>query len=416
MHKPKLLNVLKLPHFLLIACVIGLLGFAIWRSVPPSTVTIETGPVGGSYYEVAAKYADRMRARGINVVLRPNPDSLGIINDIEREDSGADIGFTAQDIARDNYPHVRSAGAVELQPLFTFVQRRLGDIASPAQLRGKRIVMPPEHSATSQAAIALLRLYDVTADNTKFTFTTLTDAAAVLKSGAADAGFFMLEPQSQLIAGMTADPNLQLVGTGDGRAITRHLPFLRVATLSHGSFDIGRNIPAHDTDLLAATVNVVVRSELHPAVLYTLLDAMKDVHHDATLISDAADFPSVVGTDLLPEPLAVDYSKDGEPWIFRHLPLPVASLIDAYLVIGVALLICAEVYKHIVELGELLNLIMEHLCLRTLAYIERRAVPGQPLSPSWRLAIRLVERALENHDKRKRSEELMKRLHESWEK
>jgi TRAP-type uncharacterized transport system substrate-binding protein len=416
MHRPALLTIPKLPHLLLIITVLSLIGFAVWRSLPPSVVTIETGPIGGSYYEHAEQYAERMRARGINVVLRPEPDSLGIINDVEREDSGVDIGFTAQSIERDKYHHVRSAGAVELQPLFIFTQRKLGDIASLEQLRGRHIVMPPERSATSRAAIELLGLFGITAENSSFSFTPLDQAARALTSGQADAGFFMLAPDNAVIAAMTANPDLQLVDTREGRAITRHLPFLRVTTLSHGSFDLRRNVPPIDTELIAATVNVVVRSELQPAVLYTLLNAMKDVHHDATLISDAGDFPSVVGTDLLAEPLAVDYSKDGEPWTFRNLPLPIASLIDRYLVIGVALLLCAEIYKHTVELGELLNVILEHLCLRTLAYIDRRAVPGQPLTPARRFAVQLVERALTSNDKRKRSEELMKRLHESWEK
>src|SRR5579872_2810631 len=127
-----------------IALALGIAIFAVIHALPPRTITIETGPVGGSYADVATKYGNIMREHGIHVVLRPNADSLDIINDVERAGSGVDIGFTAQEVRREQFPNTAAAGAVELQPLFVFYNIGMGAIATPTNLRGKRIVLPPE--------------------------------------------------------------------------------------------------------------------------------------------------------------------------------------------------------------------------------------------------------------------------------
>src|SRR5580692_11695649 len=87
-------------RFALLALVLAGVAFAVIRALPPRSVTIESGPVGGSYYDIALKYRDVLRKRGINVVVRPQPDSLQIINDVDRAGSDVDIGFTAQAVRR----------------------------------------------------------------------------------------------------------------------------------------------------------------------------------------------------------------------------------------------------------------------------------------------------------------------------
>lgn len=80
-------------------------------------------------------------------------------------------------------------------------------------------------------------------------------------------------------------------------------------------YETTRNI-----EMISAVVNVVVRTGIHPAVLYTLFDAMGEIHPAATLISRAGEFPSVVATDPMLHPLAVQYAKSGTPWVYRNVP------------------------------------------------------------------------------------------------
>lgn len=393
-----------------IALALGIAIFAVIHALPPRTITIETGPVGGSYADVATKYGNIMREHGIHVVLRPNADSLDIINDVERAGSGVDIGFTAQEVRREQFPNTAAAGAVELQPLFVFYNIGMGAIATPTNLRGKRIVLPPERSATSEVALRVLRLFDITPDNTRVTYLPLADAARALAAGDFDAGMFLLAPSNAFVVSLLNNDNLRLLSMAEGKGITRQLPFLRTTIVPRGSYDLKQDVPPEDVELLAATVNVVVRKDIHPAVLYTLLDAMAAVHHGATLISDAGAFPSVVGTDLLPHPLALEYAKSGLPWVYRSLPLWLASLIDYYLIIGVLIFLVTEIYKSLKYLSELTNFMLEKLCWQVLVHIERRARTGRPVGGVRGHLVRVIERAMLRIGKHERSEELIGRI------
>jgi TRAP-type uncharacterized transport system substrate-binding protein len=382
--------------------------FAVLHAIPPSSITIETGPIGGSYYDIALAYRQALREHGIDAILKPNPDSLDIIGDVDR--SQADIGFTAQPVRSEQYQHTVSAGAIELQPLFIFYNVGLGQVAALTSLRGKRIVMPPERSATSEAALRILRLFDITPQNTRISFLPLVDAAKALKADEFDAGAFMLEPENALITGLVNDDNLRLLSLDDGLAITRRMPFLRTTIVPRGSYDTETDVPPADIQLLAATVNIVVRKDIHPAVLYTLLDAMTEVHHGTTLVNGPGEFPSFVRTDLPLHPLAVQYAKSGEPWLYHNLPLPLASLIDRYLIIGIVIVLATEIYKSAKYLGELVTFILENVCLRVLHHIDRTTRHGHALGGGRLAVVRIAERLLLRSSKRTRGQELIGRI------
>ncbi|HLZ65597.1 MAG TPA: TAXI family TRAP transporter solute-binding subunit [Aliidongia sp.] len=394
----------------LLALALAIAAFAVIRAIPPRQVTIETGPVGGSYYKTALKYRDALQKRGIAVNLRAKADSLEIVGDVDRDGAGVDIGFTAQAVQRDRFPHTASAGAIELQPLFIFYAAALGEMTSPSGLHGKRIVMPDERSATSEAALRVLRLYGVTAENSRIAFMPLVDAARALKAGAFDAGLFMLDPSNALVVELAKTDRLRLLSLSDGLAVSRLLPFLHPTILPHRVYDVEGDIPPNNVEVVAAKVNVVVRKDIRPAVLYTLLDAMNEVHSDATLVSDAGEFPSVVGTELPPHPLAKEYAKTGAPWFYRDLPLPLASVIDSYLIIGIAIFLATEVFKSSKYLSELVEFVVDHLCLGVLAHIERKTRPGRPVGKLQFFLVHIAERAMSRTSKRKRSQELIGRI------
>ena len=386
---------------------VGLLSLAVVIAIPPSVVTIETGPVNGSYYEAALKYRDIMRRHGIDLELLSRPDSAEIVKDVDRAGSGVDIGFTASALNPGRFPDVLAAGAIELQPLFIFYNAGLGQIAAIRSLRGKHIVLPAQQSASSVTALQVLSLYGITPANTRIGFMPLADAAHELEAGEADAGFFMLAPGNALVAELFHSDILRALGISDGKGITRHLPFLRTVSLPHCAVDIDGNVPKDDLDLLAATVHVVVRRDINPAVLYMLLEAMKEVHHGATLISDAGDFPTIARTEDLPHPLAVDYAKSGLPWTYRHMPLALASLFDRYVVFVLTWYIFTEIYKNVRFLSELCTLVVENFCLRLLTHIERTAERGLPVSGHRLVVLNVIERALARTNKEKRREELI---------
>jgi TRAP-type uncharacterized transport system substrate-binding protein len=320
---------------------------------PPVHATIEVGPVGGSFYQIAQSYRKIFAARGIELELRPKANSLEILRDLKDPDSGIDIGFESQDVSEYKEAPVFTTGHIQLQPLFVFASADIGRHVSLTDLRGRKVVMPPASSATSDAAVRMFQLYDITAENTSFTFLPLADAAKALRAGQFDAGVFMLAPDNQVVRDLAGYSGLRLVAIPEAKAIANYLPFLRPITLPRGIYDIADGVPPTDVAMLAGTVDVVVREGLHPYVIYTLLDAMAEVHRGATLISAAGAFPTISGCELTIHPLVQDYYRSGTPWLYRNLPPRLASFADRYFLVALVIFLLCEVYRAAHYLAEI---------------------------------------------------------------
>mgnify|MGYP006272413671 CR=1 FL=1 len=295
----------------------------VWAAIdaaPPSKAVIETGPVGGSYHQSALAYKELLAARGIELEIRPVANTLESVGRVAAGRSGVDIGL------------------VQLQPLYVFASAELGRRSMLDDLRGRRIVMPPRASATSAAALRVLGLYDITEDNSEFVFMPLTEAIAELRAGRYDAGIFMLAAENPLVRQLMADSSVRLIPFLDARAISNHLPFLRAAMLPRGAYDAADSIPAADTPMVAGAVSVVARGDLHPYLVYAMLEALGRVHRLPRYIGNAGEFPTLVGLQMQPHPLAEQYHKSGMPRVYRELPPWVASAVDKHGALGLAAL------------------------------------------------------------------------------
>ena len=324
----------------------------MWHARPPQHVTIEVGPVGGSFYQIAQTYQKFFAARGIELELRPKANSLEILGDLKDADSGIDIGFESQDVSAYKEAPVFTVGHIQLQPLFVFASADLGRRIALTDLRGRKIVMPPSTSATSDAAVRMLQLYDITAENTSFTFMQLADAAKALRAGLFDAGAFMLAPENQVVRDLADYSGLRLVPVPEAKAIANHLPFLRPTTLPRGIYDIADGVPPTDVPMLAGTVDVVVRKGLHPVVVYTLLEARQ------TRIAARPSSATPVRIRRFPAPNCPSRSwprstyRSGMPWVYRNLPAWPASFVDRYLLVALSIFVLCEIYRIATYFGE----------------------------------------------------------------
>ena len=108
--------------------------------------------------------------------------------------------------------------------------------------------------------------------------------------------------------------------------MANHLPFLRHVVLPRGIYNIADAIPPYDTPLVAATVGIIIRDNLHPYLIYSLLEAMTVLHRPPTFLSGAGEFPTLAGAQLNAHPIAMDYYKSGLPWAYRDLAPWIASM------------------------------------------------------------------------------------------
>jgi uncharacterized protein len=326
---------------------------AILYARPPVDLTIETGPEGGSYYLDAQHYQSILATHGIHLRLKATPSSLEIARDVANRRSGVDVGFIAQAIEPPKDETLFSLGQIELQPLFIFASAKLGRQTMLDDLRGRRIVMPPNDSATSDAAIRIFQLYDITQDNTSFTYMPLADAAKQLQAGKFDAGVFMLAPENPVIRTLANNSGLTLVPLLETKAIANHLPFLRAVLLPRGIYNIADGVPPNATPMVAAPVSVIVRAGLDPYLIFSLLEAMSRTHRAPTFLTDAGEFPTPAGSVLTVHPLAVQYYASGLPWIYRQLPPWLASAVDEDQLIGLGGFLLIALYLVAVGLADM---------------------------------------------------------------
>ncbi|WP_377153850.1 TAXI family TRAP transporter solute-binding subunit [Roseateles sp. UC29_93] len=361
------------------------------RALPPQRVVIQAGPPGGSFDNHAHRYAEHLRAHGLQAEVRNQNDSLRIIDKLDTSSTGVHIGFTAQRVDAARHPQVLSAGVVELQPLFLFLRREGSEPATLAGLKGRRLVMPLEGSATAQAAHDVLARYGVSAANATFSFRQMSEAVDALQRGEHEAGFFMLAPDNALVRKLAVDPGLQMFSLSDSRGIARNLDYLKPATLVRGAFDLQGPLPPRDVSLVGATVNVVVREDLHPAVLYALLQAMNEVHKGQTLVSDPGDYPRQTGAALPVHPLALEWAKSGTPWLYEHLPAAVAGVVDAYWGPVLVLVAVVSAFGTLTSLTGFIEAALLGIALRWLGWLQRRVDRGG--RPGWggRMLFRMVE-------------------------
>jgi TRAP-type uncharacterized transport system substrate-binding protein len=361
------------------------------RALPPTLVVIQAGPPGGSFDAHARRYAEVLAKQGLQVEVRNMDDSLRIIDQLDQGASGAQIGFTAQRVDAARHPKVASAGVVELQPLFLFVRSSLAATPTLAGLAGHKLVMPPAGSITARAAQDVLERYGVNTTNAAFTFTPLGEAATALQRGAHDAGFFVLAPDNALMRQLASDPGLTMYSINDSAGIARNIDYLKPATLVRGAFDLKAPLPPQDVALVGATVNVVVREDIHPAVLYALLQAMSEVHKGQTLVSDAGEYPRQAGAALAVHPHAREWAKTGTPWLYAQLPPALAGVVDAYWAPALALLALASAFGSLQSVNGLIDNAVLAASWHWLGWLQRWVEHGG--QPGWasRKLFKMVE-------------------------
>ncbi len=158
-------------------------------------------------------------------------------------------------------------------------------------------------------------------------------AAEALLAGAADAAFFVASPESSVVRRLLEAEGVQVLGLARAEAYTRRYHFLSKLVLPEGVINFARTLPPRDIVLLAPTANLVVREDLHPALIVLLLQAAEEIHGAGGLFEKPGAFPAARHLDFPLHETARRFFKSGPPFLKRFLPFWAADLIDRLLVL-----------------------------------------------------------------------------------
>jgi hypothetical protein len=111
-------------------------------------------------------------------------------------------------------------------------------------------------------------------------------------------------------------------------AYARLFPSLSHVVLPKGVLNPARRFPPTDINLLAPTTNLIVRRELHPALVYLLLEAAVEIHGGAGWVHRAGEFPALKTQDFPISEQAERYYKSGGSVLYDYLPFWVATFVE----------------------------------------------------------------------------------------
>ena len=325
-----------------------LLGLAgIWiairfvRPAPPAIVTMTSGPDGSMFRIAADRYRTILARNGITLRILPSDGSLENLKRLNDRSLPVDIGFVQGGTATEVQPKgLVSLGSVFYEPLAIFY-RDARPLDRLSQFRGKRLAVGAEGSGSRALALTLLKANGITSGgNTVLLDLGGEDAARALTEHKIDAAFLMGDSaKPSLMRDLVRTPGIRFFDFIQADAYVRRFHYLTRLELPMGALDLGKNIPARNLSLIAPTVELVARDNLHPAISDLLIEAAREVHGGATLLQRAGEFPAPLEHEFRISNDARRYYQSGKSFVYRMLPFWLASLVDRAFVLLVPIFV-----------------------------------------------------------------------------
>jgi uncharacterized protein len=334
----------------LIVGIVSLFSYGVVRQaqlIGPGRIVMATG--GPQYYELAETYRRDLERYGVQYEVHPAEKSTegratlqALLSEIPSVNAGfikgglvgSMQGRLASEKAKGRYAEysqLQSVGRLFYEPIWVFTRGDL-PIASLRDLKGKRILTGTPESGTRRIALQLLKANGVDTtrakDNPNLIRENLPEDAAPLLDGRADAAIMIEPADAPAIQKLLRLKNIRLMDfSAEAEAYDNRFPALTKVVLNKGAVDFEEVIPSENITLLATSVALVVRKDLHPTLVSLLTQAVLnnpksgfDKVGDPVLFHRAGLFPSADDPEFQVSKEARAVYKSGElPILLRNL-------------------------------------------------------------------------------------------------
>ncbi|MDX1604585.1 MAG: TAXI family TRAP transporter solute-binding subunit [Candidatus Competibacterales bacterium] len=339
-----------LPAVLIAVAGLALTYVYLVGPAPPRTVVLATASESGAYHAFGERYRAIFEQAGFELELRTTAGSVENLDLMRDPDSGIDLAFVQGGVAD---PADRAADSTQLQglasvfrePLWIFYRTDTPATILPELLKGRpapdggdiplRVAVGGSGSGTRAIAEQVLRINGITGEAVERIELGGAAAATALIEGAVDVALFVIAPEpgsyiyTHLIRAMrTGSAPIRLMNFARSESYARRLPFLSSLILPQGLLDLQHDIPAADIELIAPTATLVARRELHPAIVYLMMEALTEVHAPGSLLDPPNEFPSPRYLDFPLSPQAERYLASGPSFLYQVLPFGLAASLD----------------------------------------------------------------------------------------
>jgi len=325
--------------------VLGMI--AIWiafrfvRPAPPDTIVITSGPDGSQFRNTAERYKKILARNDVNLEILPSHGGLENLKRLSDPEFQVDVGFVQGGLAAGlETDELVSLGSVFYQPVMVFYRS-----AEPrnrlSALKGERLAIGAEGSGARALALILLkangiepggptRILDLSGEAAVQALLNRKIDASILMGDSATTGAFRK---------LLGTPGVRLLDFAQADGYVRRFRYLSKLELPAGSLDLGRNVPEKTLTLIAPTVELVARADLHPALSDLLIEAAREVHGRGGLLQRPGEFPTPLEHEFRISDDAARFYKSGKGFLYRHLPFWLASLVDRTMVVLVPIIV-----------------------------------------------------------------------------
>jgi len=304
------------------------LAYRVVDPLPPRHVAIAAGIPGTGFDDIARQYARILVRDGVTLDIRNYASSVehfDVLRDARLGVQAAitNFGFTQP---RDRET-LASLGGVSDTPLFIF-SRTAAPLTHFAQFRGKRLSLGMPGTSQRTLLLEVLPATEALDPSTRLIDLNYADSLDSLIAGTVDVAAFPAQLGDPLLKRAFGTPGIHLMHVAQAEAIAKTVPGVKHLVLWRGLANLPQDIPAADTDLLAFRTRVLVRKDLHPALQYLLLDAMREVHGAPGPFNTLGEFPAEQPNDLPLSPTAKAFYRSDPSFWQRYTAFWLTSLVD----------------------------------------------------------------------------------------
>ena len=326
-----------------LAGVIGLASYGVVRetqTIGEGKIVMATG--SSQYYELAESYRRELERNGIKLEVQRLTEGFATLKTLLDPNSGLNAGFIKGGLVgslqgrlatekakgwHTKFNGLLSVGRVFYEPIWVYSRGDL-HVASLRDLKGMKIFTGTKESGARRIVNQLLKANGIDKKNATLIDQDLPADAAPLFDGRADVAVTIAPPDSDKMQELVRVQGIRLMDfSPEAEAYDNRFPALTRVVLRKGSVEFNPVIPSDDITLLATTAALVVRSDMHPALVSLLTHAVVsnpksgfDKQGDPVLFYRAGDFPSASDPEFIVPADTRSIYKTGElPFLLRFL-------------------------------------------------------------------------------------------------
>lgn len=312
------------------AVVVIAILYAIYRfvdPVPPRRFTMAAGIEGSEYGKLARQYQRVLARDGVDLNLRYYAGAAEHFEVLRDGHSGVQAALTTFGLAEPaDAGNLYSLGGISDSPIF-ILYRSAAPITQFAQFRGKRLFIGKPPTAIRALMLQVLKATGALEASTRLVDLGHAEAIDALITGKIDAAMFPIPLDESLLHALKT-PGIRLMNVAQAEAIAKTVPGLKHVVLWRGLINLNQDIPHSDVNLLAVRNRILVRKELHPALQYLLLEAMREIHAAPGPFNRLGEFPAEQPNDLPLSPTAEAFYRSGPTFLQRYTSFWLTSLLN----------------------------------------------------------------------------------------